>query len=120
MSVGAKNADEQTALDFFAVLSTGDLVKLWDGFFTDETVWEPMVRDIPGAGCYKGRQIIDDFLGPVRGAFKEGDPRPPSRPCSRTGEIVGIEFRGEGELSDGCRYSNRYAWGCESATARCS
>ena len=110
MSVSAKNANEQTALDFFAVLSTGDLVRLWDGFFTDKTVWEPMVRDIPGAGVYKGREIIDTFLGPVRGAFKDGDPKTTVETLFSDGEIVGIESRGEGELADGRRYSNRYAW----------
>ncbi len=49
MTVMAKNANEQLALDFFAALSTGDLDKLRP-FLDAESVWEPMVNDIPGAG----------------------------------------------------------------------
>jgi ketosteroid isomerase-like protein len=110
MSVTAKNANEQTVLDFFAALSTGDLEKLRP-FLTEESVWEPMVRDIPGAGVYRGNQIIDDFLGPVRGMFAPGDPKVHVKALMSDGDTVTVESSSTGHLADGKRvYDNRYAW----------
>ena len=40
MTFKAANADEQLVLDFFEVLSSGDLEKLRT-FYHDDSVWEP-------------------------------------------------------------------------------
>lgn len=109
MSVAAKNANEQLAIDFFAALSTGELDRLRP-FLDAESVWEPMVKDIPGAGCYKGNQIIDDFLGPVRGMFAEGDPKVHVQKIFSDGDDVCVESYSDGKLQDGRVYNNRYCW----------
>ena len=62
-------------LDFFRILSTGELEAIRATLHPDAT-WKPMVENIPGAGTYGPRDnIVDDFLGPVRGMFKPGDPK---------------------------------------------
>src|SRR5690242_13904113 len=109
MTVAAKNANEQLALDFFAALPTGDLDNLRP-FLDENSVWEPMVKDIPGAGCYKGNQIIDDFLGPVRGMFAEGDPKVHPQNIFSDGDLVCVESLSDGKLQDGRDYNNRYCW----------
>jgi ketosteroid isomerase-like protein len=109
MTVTAKNANEQLALDFFAALSTGDLDNLRP-FLDENSVWEPMVRDIPGAGIYKGNQIIDDFLGPVRGMFAPGDPKVFPQTIFSDGDLVCVESYSLGKLQDGREYNNRYCW----------
>lgn len=109
MSVTAKNANEQLALDFFAALSTGDLENLRP-FLDENSVWEPMVKDIPGAGVYKGNQIIDDFLGPVRGMFAPGDPKVHPQNIFSDGDFVAVESYSDGKLQDGRIYNNRYCW----------
>ena len=109
MTVTAKNANEQLALDFFAALSTGDLDKLRP-FLDEHSVWEPMVKDIPGAGRYVGNQIIDDFLGPVRGMFAQGDPKVHVQKIFSDGDDVCVESYSDGKLQDGRAYNNRYCW----------
>ena len=109
MSVTAKNANEQLVLDFFVGLSSGDLDNIRP-FLTDESVWQPMVKDIPGAGEYQGNQIIDDFLGPVRGMFNEGDPKVFVKALMSDGDMVAVESWSLGELPDGREYRNDYAW----------
>lgn len=108
-TVTAKNANEQLALDFLAVLSTGDLEKL-RGFLDADSVWEPMVRDIPGAGSYRGDAIIDEFLAPVRGLFAEGDPKVHPQTIFSDGDHVCVESYSDGKLQDGRTYHNRYGW----------
>jgi len=109
MTVTAKNANEQLALDFFAALSTGDLDKLRP-FLDENSVWEPMVKDIPGAGRYVGNQIIDDFLDPVRGMFAQGDPKVHVQKIFSDGADVCVESYSDGKLQDGRVYNNRYCW----------
>ncbi|MEI9852188.1 MAG: nuclear transport factor 2 family protein [Sphingomonas sp.] len=109
MTAIAKNASEQAVLDFFTALSTGNL-DLLRPFLTPESVWEPMVRDIPGAGQYVGDAIIDVFLGPVRGAFAPGDPKVHPQTIFSDGEMVACESYSDGKLADGREYYNRYAW----------
>ena len=62
-----------------------------------------------GRGHYKGNQIIDDFLGPVRGMFAAGDPKVSHRTSSRTA-ICRVESYSVGKLQDGKEYNNRYCW----------
>lgn len=109
MSVTAKNANEQTVLDFFTALSSGELERL-KPFLTDQSVWQPMVKDIPGAGEYKGMAIIDDFLGPVRGMFRPGDPKVHVKEILSAGDIVAVESYSTGAVADGRPYANDYAW----------
>ena len=109
MSVTAKNANEQFVLDFFTALSSGDLERLRP-FLTPTSVWKPMVRDIPGAGEYTGNDIIDVFLGPVRGMFKPGDPKVHVTAMFSDGDLVCVESDSTGDTADGKRYENAYCW----------
>jgi len=109
MSIAAKNANEQAVLDFFTGLSTGDLDNIRP-FLTEDSVWQPMVRDIPGAGEYRGNQIIDDFLGPVRGMFAPGDPKVHVAAIFSDGDMVAVESTSTGHVADGREYNNSYAW----------
>jgi ketosteroid isomerase-like protein len=107
--VEAKNANEQLVLDFFEALSSGDLERLRP-FLTEESVWKPMVTDIPGAGEHKGNAIIDEFLGPVRGLFKPGDPKVHVTALISDGDTVAVESTSTGGLEDGRTYNNSYCW----------
>jgi len=109
MSVTARNANEQLALDFFAALSSGDLERLRP-FLDENSVWEPMVKDIPGAGRYQGNAIIDEFLAPVRGMFAPGDPKIHVQTIFSDGDFVAVESYSDGKLQDGRAYHNRYSW----------
>jgi ketosteroid isomerase-like protein len=109
MTVTAKNANEQLALDFFAALSTGDL-ELLRPFIDEDSVWEPMVKDIPGAGCHRGNAIIDEFLAPVRGLFAPGDPKVFPQTIFSDGDYVCVESYSLGTLQNGKKYDNRYCW----------
>lgn len=113
MSVTAKNADEQLVLDFFEVLSSGDLEKL-RGFYHDASVWEPKVKNIAGAGKHIGMDIIDKFLAPVRGMFNPGDPKVHVHAMfSRvdgSGTWVCVESNSTGTTMDGKVYDNDYCW----------
>lgn len=111
--VQAANAAEQLVLDFFEVLSSGDLEKL-RRFYHDQSVWEPKVKDIAGAGKHIGMDIIDKFLAPVRGMFKPGDPKVHvhtmfSR-ANDSGTWVCVESNSTGGLPDGKLYDNDYCW----------
>jgi ketosteroid isomerase-like protein len=109
MTVTAKNVNEQLALDFFTALSSGDLDRLRP-FLDEDSVWEPMVKDIPGAGSYRGDAIIDEFLGPVRGMFAPGDPKVFPQTIFSDGDYVAVESYSAGKLQDGRDYHNRYSW----------
>ena len=107
--VQAKNASEQLVLDFFEVLSSGDLEKL-RGYFHEKSVWLPMVKDIAGAGEHVGMDIIDKFLAPVRGMFEPGDPKVHPSVIFSDGPMVCVESRSTGKTADGKVYDNLYAW----------
>lgn len=109
MSVTAKNANEQLVVDFFTVLSSGDLEKL-RGFFHDDSVWHPRVKEIAGAGEHRGMDIIDKFLAPVRGMFAPGDPKIHITHIFSDGDTVGVESNSTGKTMDGAIYDNDYAW----------
>jgi uncharacterized protein len=106
----AKTPQEQLVLDFFRILSTGDLEAIRATLHPDAT-WEPMVEGIPGAGVHSPRdKIVDEFLGPVRGMFVPGDPKTTVLRIASSGDLVMCESRGDGRLQDGREYHNRYAW----------
>jgi ketosteroid isomerase-like protein len=107
--VQAANADEQLVLDFFVVLSSGDLEKLRT-FYHDTSVWEPKVKDIAGSGKHIGMDIIDKFLAPVRGMFEPGDPKiHVGNMFSRDGWVC-VESNSTGKTMDGKIYDNDYCW----------
>lgn len=109
MTIKAKNANEQLVLDFFDVLSSGDLEALRQ-FFHEKSVWHPKVKGIAGAGEHVGMAIIDLFLAPVRGMFEAGDPKVHVTNLFSDGDIVGVESYSTGRTLDGKLYENDYAW----------
>jgi uncharacterized protein len=111
--VKANTENERVVLHFFATLSTGDLEAVRP-LFHENASWTPMVRDVPGAGSHVGRSvIIDEFLAPVRGLFRPGDPKVIVDTIASNGSLVITETRGVGALADGRPYENRYAWAFE-------
>ena len=113
MAVTARTPQEQTVIDFFAILSTGELEAIRQTLHA-EASWQPMVEGVPGAGVHGPRDVIvDQFLAPVRGLFKAGDPKTTLRSIVSHGDFVMCESVGQGLLSDGRTYSNRYAWAVE-------
>ncbi|MFB0612031.1 nuclear transport factor 2 family protein [Aurantiacibacter poecillastricola] len=107
--VQAANDKEQLVLDFFEVLSSGDLEKL-RGFYHDKSTWEPKVKDIAGSGRHVGMDIIDKFLAPVRGMFEPGDPKVHVQTMFSAGDFVCVESRSTGKTADGKVYENDYCW----------
>ena len=109
MNVTASNPNEHLVLDFFDVLSSGDLEKL-RAFYHEHSVWEPKVKDIAGSGRHVGMAIIDDFLAPVRGMFEPGDPKIHVQNMFSSGPFVCVESRSTGTTLDGKVYDNDYCW----------
>jgi ketosteroid isomerase-like protein len=113
MSAVARTRQEQIVLDFFRILSTGDLEAIRKTLHPDAE-WRPMVENIPGAGVHRPRDyIVDQFLAPVRGMFAPGDPKTTVSTIASAGDFVMCESRGLGKLADGRTYDNRYAWALE-------
>jgi ketosteroid isomerase-like protein len=112
--VTPRNASEKAVLAFFETLSTGDLDALTSHLHEDAS-WEPMVRDIPGAGLHQGRdKVINEFLAPIRGVFKPGDPKVYVDSMVSDGDRVMLETHATGVKADnGKPYANRYAWAFE-------
>jgi uncharacterized protein len=108
--VTARTPQEQLVLDFFRILSSGDLEAIRATLHPDAT-WQAMVEGVPGAGIHGPRdKIVDAFLAPVRGLFKPGDPKTTVDRMVSGGDTVMCESRGSGTLHDGRQYNNRYAW----------
>ena len=100
----------QLVKDFFEVLSSGDLEKLRPMFHPD-AAWIVQMRDIPGAGVHKGRDLIcDEFLAPVRGLFEDGDPKVTVLNAVAQGDQVALQTVAKGTFRNGKTYDNRYAW----------
>ncbi|MCC7461158.1 MAG: nuclear transport factor 2 family protein [Gammaproteobacteria bacterium] len=113
MSPVARTRQEQIVLDFFRILSSGDLEAIRKTLHPDAE-WRPMVENIPGAGVHGPRDaIVDQFLAPVRGMFAPGDPKTTVNTLASAGDFVMCESRGLGRLADGRTYDNRYAWAVE-------
>jgi uncharacterized protein len=75
MPVEASNENERLVLEFFATLGSGDLEKVRQ-LLHEQATWTPQVREVPGAGVHRGKRgIVDEFLTPVRGLFRPGDPK---------------------------------------------
>ena len=102
--------NEQIVRSFFETLSTGNLERIRP-LFHEQATWAVMVTGIPGAGEKKGRNaIIDEFLGPIRGMFVDGDPKVKIERTICQGSLVATEARGIGQLRNGKKYDNRYVF----------
>lgn len=113
MPAVAKTPEEQIVLDFFRILSSGDLEAIRKTMHAD-CEWRPMVENIPGAGVHGPRDyIVDQFLAPVRGMFAPGDPKTTVNTIVSSGNFVMCESRALGKIADGRTYDNRYAWALE-------
>ena len=88
--VTARTPQEQLVLDFFRILSTGELEAIRATLHPDAT-WQPMVEGVPGAGTHGPRdKIVDEFLAPVRGsvhARRSEDHGRPDRVERRHGDV---------------------------------
>jgi ketosteroid isomerase-like protein len=113
MSVRAETDSERLVLHFLATLSAGDLegIRL---MLHEEATWKPQVRSVPGAGIHRGPAgIVDDFLMPIRGLFRPGDPKIIVDTIASKGPLVMVESHSGGCLADGRPYENLYAWAVE-------
>jgi len=113
MSVEGRSESERLVLRFFATLSGGDLEGVRCMLHEDAT-WKAQVRSVPGAGIHRGPGgIVDDFLKPIRGLFRPGDPQIHVDSIASRGDFVMIESHSGGCLADGRPYDNLYAWAVE-------
>jgi len=113
MSVEGRTESEQLVLRFLATLSAGDLEGV-RRMLHEEATWTPQVRSVPGAGIHRGpRGIVDDFLTPIRGLFRPGDPQIFVDTIASRGSFVMLESHSGGCLADGRPYENLYAWAVE-------
>ncbi len=101
-------ASETAVRAFFDTLNTGNLEALRPLLKT--ATWKPMVKNLTSAPSYSGDAIIDDFLQPVRGIFRPGDPKVSIDVLVADDQAVAAETKGTGKLADGRDYDNRYAW----------
>jgi ketosteroid isomerase-like protein len=98
---------------FFELLNAEDLEGI-RALLSEDAAWVPQARDMPGAGEYRGRNVIvDEFLKPIRGLFAKGSPRNRILSMASKDSLVLVETHGTGHLSDGRAYDNRYAWAFE-------
>lgn len=98
-----------TVRRFFDALNSGDLENVRP-LLSADTVWRPMVRDMTEKPEYRGDAIIDDFLRPVRGIFKDGGPMVTLTFLAADEHGAAAETDGDGETQDGKVYANKYGW----------
>ena len=109
---------EMTVRKFFELLNAEDLEGV-RALLTEDAAWLPQARDMPGAGEYRGRDVIvDQFLKPIRGMFAPGSPSNRILSMASNGDLVLVETHGTGHLGDGRPYDNRYAWAFEVRAGR--
>jgi ketosteroid isomerase-like protein len=102
--------NEAIVRKFFEVLSTGHLENIRKTLHPDAS-WTPMVKNVPGAGVHKPRDVIvDEFLAPVRGLFEDGDPKVKVNNIFCKGNLVCAETRALGKMKNGNTYDNLYCW----------
>jgi ketosteroid isomerase-like protein len=111
--VAAENEFERLYLEFFRTLSTGELEKI-RATFREDAVWQVQVKGILGEGSHHGRDtIVDEFLAPVRGLFKPGDPKITVKSMASKGPYVIGECVSRGTFADGRPYENLYVFALE-------
>lgn len=104
---------EAVVRTFFELLNAENLEGV-RALLTEDAAWLPQARDMPGAGEYRGRDVIvDQFLKPIRGLFARGSPSNRILSMASNGDLVLVETHGTGHLRDGRPYDNRYAWAFE-------
>jgi ketosteroid isomerase-like protein len=114
----ANTQSEAAVLKFFALLNAEDLEGV-RALLTEDAAWLPQARDMPGAGEYRGRDVVvDQFLKPIRGLFAPGSPSNRILSMASNGDLVLVETHGTGHLGDGRPYDNRYAWAFEVRAGR--
>ncbi len=102
-----------TVRHFFDLLNAQDYEAL-RALFTEDAAWLPQQKNMPGAGEYRGRDVVlDTFLIPIRQLFAGTDPQNEILSIAANGSTVLLETHGTGTLADGRPYDNRYAWGFE-------
>ena len=108
----AESKSEHLVRRFFEEGLNSDNLEKIRPFFHPEATWRPMTSaPIPGMGTHKGRKgIVDEFLGPVRGLFVDGDPQLEITSLIGKGDLVAVETHGTGKFRNGRTYDNRYAW----------
>ncbi|HUI58621.1 MAG TPA: nuclear transport factor 2 family protein [Steroidobacteraceae bacterium] len=113
MSVEARTESERLVLRFFRTLSDGDLEGV-RRMLHEQATWKAQARSVPGAGVHRGPGgIVDDFLKPIRGLFRPGDPKILVDSVASRDEFVMVESHSGGCLADGRPYENLYAWAVE-------
>jgi ketosteroid isomerase-like protein len=111
--MGQSNQSETVVCKFFELLNAEDFEGV-RALLSEDAAWIPQARDMPGAGEYRGRNVIvDTFLKPIRAMFAKGSPSNRILSMASNGELVLAETHGTGHLSDGRPYDNRYAWAFE-------
>ena len=109
----ATNEYERLYLNFFATLSRGDQERI-RATFHDDAIWQVQVKGIHGEGSHRGtKAIVDEFLGPVRGMFKPGDPKVTVTSMASRGPFVIGESTSRGTFVDGRPYQNLYVFALE-------
>lgn len=109
----ADTQSEAVVRTFFELLNAENLEAI-RMLLTEDAAWLPQARDMPGAGEYRGRDVIvDQFLKPIRALFASGSPSNRILSMASNGDLVMVETHGTGHLSDGRPYDNRYAWAFE-------
>ena len=108
--VAASNDYERLYLEFFATLSSGDLERI-RATFHENAIWQVQVKGILGEGTHRGRNtIVDEFLAPVRGMFKPGDPKITVITMASKGSFVIGECVSRGAFADDRPYENLYVF----------
>jgi hypothetical protein len=112
--MGQSNAHSEAVVQTFFELLNAENLEGVRALLTEDAAWLPQARDMPGAGEYRGRNVIvDTFLKPIRGLFAKGSPSNRILSMASNGPLVLVETHGTGHLSDGRAYDNRYAWAFE-------
>jgi hypothetical protein len=112
--VGQSNTESEAVVRTFFELLNAENLEGIRALLTEDAAWLPQARDMPGAGEYRGRDVIvDQFLKPIRGLFAPGSPSNRILSMASNGALVLVETHGTGHLQDGRPYDNRYAWAFE-------
>lgn len=99
----------QLVRDFFARMSAGGPEAIRP-LLHEEATWTVTAKSIPGSGSHHGHKgILEEFLGPFQGVFKEG-PVIEIRTIISQGDLVACETHGTGTFQDGRPYDNNYCW----------
>jgi len=105
----SEEANKELVLRFFATLSSGDLQAV-GGFFAEGSAWSVGFAEAPATRTGP-REIVDDFLVPVReGLFEPANPKVDVQRMWADGDWVIAEAIGTGPMRNGNAYRNVYAF----------